>query len=122
MRPSDKAASMRAASHHQHPREGCAAVMEDSHLLLSAGQKWIILEEQEMEPWLPSAAEMAVWGWQPATCCATILFPSWASSDKLNSSDEGRSGSSTRRCASDSHLLSKPEDLVESYGDGSGSA
>lgn len=97
--------------------KGCAFVMEDSHSLLSASQKLIILEEQETDPRLLSAVELFFSGWQPATCCATILFLSWASSDKLNSSDDGeRSGSSTRRCPSDSHLLSEPEDPAESYG------
>lgn len=110
-------------SHHQYPIKGCAFVMEDSHLPLSASQKWIILEKEEMDPGLLSAAELFFSGWQPATCCAAIQFLSWGSSDKLNSSDDGeRSGSSTRRCPSDSHLLSEPEDPAESYGDGSGSA
>lgn len=96
-------------SHHQHPMKGCGFVMEDSHSLLSASQKWIILEEQEMDPGLLSAAELFCSGWQPAACCAATLFLSWASSDKLNSSDNGeRSGSSTRRWPSDSHLLSEP--------------
>lgn len=51
-----------------------------------------------------SAAELFYSGWQPATCCATILVLSWGFSDKLNSSGDGeRSGSSAGRCPSDSH-------------------
>lgn len=74
--------------------------------------------------WPLSAAELLFSGWQPAACCATILFFSWGSSDKLSSSKDGeRSGRSTRRrCPSDSRLLGEPEDPAESSGDGSGSA
>lgn len=116
--------SQLGVSYHLHPMERCGFVMDDSCWLLSASQKWIILEEQETDPGLLSAAELFFSGWQPATCCATILFLSWSSSDKLNSSDDGgRSGSSNgRRCPSDSHLLGEPEDPAESSGDGSGSA
>lgn len=76
-----------------------------------------------MDPGLLSAAELSSSGWKPATCCATILLLSWASSNKLNSSSDGqRCGSGTGRCPSDSWLLSEPEDLADSCGDGSGSA
>lgn len=128
MSPSDQTANVRAAS------IWCELPPESYGEVWACGGRVSLASVSQPEvdypggatdrPWALSAAELFSSGWQPPTCCATILFLSWGSSDKLNSRDDGeRSGSSAGRgCPSDSHLLGEPEDPAESCGAGSGSA
>lgn len=52
--------------YHLHPTEGCGLVVGEAHWLLSASQKWIILQEQQTDPGLCQSCR-AVFLWLAAS-------------------------------------------------------